>query len=255
VYAGSHVVVVANPSDLLADLIARHVLERGHYVTQLGPSELSSCQVCLQEDDFLIGGRKVDGVVFRVSPDMTFSDDYQLEDRSFCDAETRAVWLAVLNLQTVLAVNRYDAHAWFEGIGWPTWRHHLIKRRIEVGKMSFGDIRDANPGLWYPYSRDSSREVPGRTAARVLGVAIAAAAPSFRCLVVDSKILDGENLPNVHRAATVLKELGIVIAEVSVDSQQKILAVNTLPQVSEPHLRRRVAAQIAGLFDAHLSRR
>ena len=78
-------------------------------------------------------------MLFRVSPELTFSDEFEVSDQPFCDAEIRAIWLAALNLDSVLAVNKYDAMTWFEGSSWPVWRRKVIHVGIPVSKFLFGD--------------------------------------------------------------------------------------------------------------------
>lgn len=248
----SCVVIVAERGDLLAALVQNRLEAQGDQVMAVPPGALGSLAVRLEGDAFQVEDERIGGILFRAIPDTTFSDGFEAADRSFCDAEVRAVWLAATHLDAVCALNRYDAAAWFEGPYWPVWRRRLIADGIPVSPFTFGGSGSAD--WWYPYRSHRPQALPGPAAGRVLGSATSAAYPAQRTLAVDGEVLVGDGCAAALSALRSLAEIGIRLAEVFTDGDGRVLAVDTLPLIADPALAE-VSDRIAGIYHDHLHRR
>ena len=249
----STVVVVAESDDLLAALVKTRLEAQGDQVMAVPPGALGSLTVCLEGDVFRVEGQCIGGILFRVIPDMTFSDSFAAADRGFCDAEVRALWLAAMHLDSVCAINRYDAAAWFEGPYWPIWRRRLIAGGIPVSPFTFGG--GAQGEWWYPYRSHQPQTLPGPISRRVLGSATSAALPAQCILAVNGEVLVGDGHAPVLAALKLLSEAGIRLAEVLTDNDERVLAIDTQPLIVDPSLAAEVSGRLAGIYHDHLYRR
>jgi hypothetical protein len=249
----SCVVVVAESDDLLTALVKTSLEARGDQVMAVSPGALGGLAVRLEGDAFRVEDERIGGILFRATPDTTFSDGFEAADRSFCDAEVRALWLAAMSLDSVCALNRYDAAAWFEGPYWPVWRRRLIASGIPVSPFAFGG--NGSAGWWYPYRSYRPQTLPGPAARRVLGSATSAAVPAQRTLAVDREVLAGDGCTSALAALRLLSEAGIRLAEVFTDRDGRLLAVDTLPLIADPSLAVEVSDRVVGIYHDHLHRR
>ncbi len=248
-------VVVGSPADALAGAVAAALRGRGASVLCADPSRLADRRVSLSGEAFTVEGRAVGAVVFRAPPDLSFSRGFRVEDRSFCDTETRALWLAATHLASVLAVNRYGAGAWFGGAGWAPWRRLLQEAGLPLAPFAFGDVPGAERRRWYPYAGQEAHAAPGRRTRRTLGAPLTTSEPAQTSLVVGGEVVEGEALPAVTEAAAVLREAGVHIAAVATDGAGRVLLVDTLPAVRRRASVQRSAHLISQLCYAHLRRR
>jgi hypothetical protein len=249
------IVVISHSEDELSALITAILRKQGTRVMHIVPGALGSSQISLQGDVFLIDGWPISGVLFRASPESIFSDEFEASDQSFCDAEIRAVWLAALNLDVILAVNKYDAMTWFEGLGWPIWRRRLIDAGIPVSKFLFGDTTLQTLRVWYPYTRQEGRPVPGDNTRRILGSALTVSTSIQNSLIIGKDIVAGRQAHSIQAAADLLADSGISIAEITTDVNDNILTVNTLPTISNVQIGNMVSHRVAEMFHAHLHSR
>jgi hypothetical protein len=248
----SSIVVVNVPEDSLANLIATKLQAQGTHVLHVTPDALGSLQTSLENDSFDVDGRPVGGILFRSSPNAFFSTGFKTEDQRFCDAEIRAAWLAALHLESVLAVNRYDAVAWFEGLDWPVWRRRLIQAGIPAAPFAVGDVASDPSYAWYPYVSHYAHSVPGAKTRKILGSALTQAVPAQVSLLVGDEIVAGKATPAVLAASELLRDAGVRIAEIVTDADERIITVNTLPMISDAQLGELVSQRIAGMYYAHL---
>jgi len=249
----SCVVIVAERGDLLAALVQNRLEAQGDQVMMVPPGALGGLTVHLADDVFRVEKKRIGGILFRAIPDTTFSDGFEAADRSFCDAEVRALWLAAMHLDPVCALNRYDAAAWFEGPHWPVWRRRLIAGGIPVSPFTFSG--DGSAGWWYPYRSFRPQTPPGPAAGRVLGSATSAAFSAQRTLAVDGEVLSGDGHASALAALRLLTKAGIRLAEVCTDSDGRVLTVDTLPLLADPSLAAEVSDRVAGIYHDHLHRR
>jgi len=253
--SADHIVVVARGSDLLAQAASTLLMKHGFQVSFLTPSTLGSISITLREELVFILGKRVDGILFRALPQSLFCQDFAIEDQSFSNTETRAAWLSALNLGSLLAVNRYDARAWFEGIGWSQWRSRLIEAGIPVSPFSIGTAHLASPHFWYPYMSNLSRPAPGNHSRRIFGAAVTPSRQTNVSLMVYGKIVSGAESSTVRACMGLLYNFGISIATVTTDLDDKVLEVDTQPIVSGQDLIQVVAQILCEGFRAHLYRR
>lgn len=216
------------------------------------PASLGSLDIHLEQDDFYVNRQLVTGILFRSVPDTTFSEGFALADRRFCDAEIRAVWLAALNLKTILAVNRYDAVAWFEGTNWPIWRRRLLEAEIPVSPFYFGNHLQESNIYWYPYLSTENRPAPGAVTKRMLAPALTQNKPFQENLIVWGNVVFDSNQPYMTDVAKLLENAGIRIALVSTDSNGHILSINTQPMLANKKITNEAAQIIVDGFYDHL---
>lgn len=246
------ILVINHPEDRLSNSIATILQTQGVRVLQILPGALGSKEISLQGDLFCIESEPIRGILFRVPPQSTFSDDFAASDQSFCDAEIRAILLAALNLESMLAINKYDAMTWFEGIGWPTWRRKLIAAGIPVVEFQFGDSDLNGRHVWYPYASLEARLAPGNHSRKMLGSALTEKNPSQTSLIVGREIITGKQSPSILATAELLTNAGACIAEVATDIDDRVVTINTLPSISDVEINDMVSLKISEIFHAHL---
>jgi hypothetical protein len=246
------VVIIGDESDSLSMMVAHELQQRKVPVTHFLPSSLANRRVRIRHDSFTVDGQPARGVLWRCVPGATFSADFISEDRSFCDAEVRATWLCAMNLSSVLAVNHYDAAAWFEGPGWTIWRRRLLKAGVPVSSFSYGATESPDGWAWFPYNAFHGREAPRSASRRTLGTALSRRTVKQRSLIVCGEVMTGESSSAVVTAVGVLNRAGIQIAEAATDLEGRILTVNTEPNILDSALAQRASRRIVELYAAHL---
>jgi hypothetical protein len=192
-------------------------------------------------------------ILFRAFPDSTFSVGFDAEDQPFCNSEIGAAWLAALNLDSVLAVNRYDATAWFEGLGWPVWRRWLAAAGVPLSPFAFGDAGAEDLDGWHPYATGLREALPPASTRRILGAAFTASLSAATVLAVAGVPPRDEMSAAIREAARVLDACGLRIAEIGADAEGRVLAVNPQPSISDEALSP-VVRRLAELYHAHLHR-
>jgi hypothetical protein len=246
------ILIINYPGDELADAVTANLSNRDIRTIQIAPDTLGSRQIRLQDGTLYLDSVPIHGMFFRVSPDSKFSDGYQIDDQAFCDAEIRSVLLAALNLESMLAVNKYDATAWFEGLGWPTWRRKLIRAGIPVSEFLFGASDVSVRRVWYPYGSPNAMQAPDYHARRTLGSALTENTTVQKSLVLGKDVAVGRQAASICATAEWLAAQGVYLAEIVSDADDKILTVNTLPMIEKLATNKLVGHQIAEMFYAHL---
>ena len=247
------VVIVAENDDLLAANLKNRLIAQGDQVLAIPPGSLGSLAVCLEDERFRIAGQSVGGILFRTPPDATFSDGFQAGDRRFCDVEMRALWLAALQLDSVFTINRYDATVWFEGLHWPIWRRYLLAGGIPVSPFTFGG--NVSSGWWYPYRSKRAQPLPGPATRRLLGTAVSGCSGVQSSLAVNGETVTGEKLSSVRATVELLTGLGIGFAEIFTDANERVLAIDTQPRISDLSLAELTSSRLATTYYEHLHRR
>ncbi len=249
---GPVVMVVGDHSDNLSRMVTDSLKSRNVPVKFIEPGKLASLPVLLKDDLFVVQEQLVRGILFRTSPDARFSHDYMPLDQAFCDAETKALWLAALNLGSVLAINQYDAVAWFEGTGWPTWRRRFLEAGLPVSPFFFGGSDQANSRKWHLYSSCETRDPPHSRVQQLLGSAIACSVQANSALILDGEVVQG-NLPEaITEAPALLGEFGVSLAQLMTDESGYIKAVSTFPLPCEKLILKKLAHRISELFYDYL---
>jgi hypothetical protein len=194
--------------------------------------------------------------MWRVFPQTNLSATYSLDDQPFCTAEVGAAWLAALNLESVLAINRYSPLMWYNQLCWPVFRWLLHKAMITVSSFHFGG---SDPKLgatqWLPYlSARPLTALDGEVHA-VMGSALTVAEPAHAYTLVCGTFLGEDGVGQAKQAARQLDRLGICLAEICTDHDGKIFSVNPHPSISDPILVEQAAALISNAFHEHLHHR
>ena len=246
------IVVVAEKADPLARAVVADLPDRGDRVLYVAPADLGSFPVMFGKGIFFARGCVVCGILFRASYDNAFTVDFAEEDQHFSAAEFGALWLTALNCESVLAINRYDAEAWFEGYGWTVWRRRLIKEGIPVSPFSFGEDCTGGPRFWLPYTNTLIRPAPGGMSRRTLGTALTGSKVKQTSLVVCGRVIAGERYPCVVDTMDMLRDEGVRIAEIATDSEERVLFLNTRPAFTDTGLTDQAATLIVEMFHAHL---
>jgi hypothetical protein len=249
------IIIIGNDTDRLADAVTTKLTIRGIWALQIGPGVLGDLSVSLSGDTFRVEGRRVGGVFFRAFPDTGFSLSYDLEDQPFCDAEVGATWLAAMQLDSVLAINRYDATAWFEGLIWPVWRRRLVAAAVPVSRLAIGDVAAGDGWAWYPYCTGLPEALPSLETRRVLGAALTPEPSAEESLTVDGIVAAGATTAGVLAAARALADGGLRIAKIVTDGKGRVLSVNPHPCIVEDEILGRVTDLLVDLYYAHLHRR
>ena len=244
----TNIVLVSNEGDLLSKSLTHRLQRKNVIVHNFSPHDLGNLDVSLSDRYFSIGGNTIQGIFFRISPDSHFSSDFVKEDQQFCDAETRAVWLSALNLESIVTINRYDAVAWFQGIEWDTWRNKIIESEINVSSFVFGDNPTMEGGCWYPYSSSIARDIPGKTTRKILGCALSYSSQIQSNLVVCNHVITGNANVSVSSSSKMLERIGIQLAEITTDVDEHVVTINTIPKISNKKILKEVSEILVGVF-------
>lgn len=250
------VAVVAGSGDGLGEAVARALEERGRPVVRAEPDRLAELPATLADGTFRLDGRPVGAILFRAPPNAAFSDGFVDEDRGFCDAEARAVWLAAMHLGDVLALNRLPPWAWFGSAGWADWRRAMAAAHVPVAPFTFGAPADdsgrRSPGYWYTYGGTRPQPAPGAATRRALGAALTAEPRAHTCLAVCGRVVAGDPPPAGGELVERLRGLGLEIVSLSADLQGRVLALDPLPSIRQGGAVERAATLLEKRIDAHL---
>lgn len=239
--------------DTLADSVAGRLQEEGYRVRVTGPGRLADLDVALDEESFWVDGSRVMGLLFRASPHSRFSGGFLESDRSFCDAEAGAVWLAGMHLPSVTTLNRYSAAAWCEGARWSVWRRYFLEENVLSCPLVIGEQGSPGmPSMWLPYSSFRTLAVPGPASRAALAAAVGGCDTVRTALCVCGEIVSGPQLESVEQAALLLEKHGIRLAQISLDDQDRVIHVNPFPLIEEPVVLDRACELIVRFYEAHL---
>jgi len=104
--------------------------------------------------------------------------------------------------------------------------------------------------LWLPHRSCNLRQAPDPRMQRVMGASLTSCQPDRTYLLAGDAIFSSDSVPDQVKAAKqVLQANGIELAELTVDSDQRIVAVNPLPMVDQPE---QAAAEICKTFNDRL---
>jgi hypothetical protein len=217
---------------------------------------LGDLRIQLGNAGLIVEGAPVGGILWRVFPQTNLSASYPLNDQPFCTAEVGATWLAALNLESVLAINRYSPLMWYNQLRWPAFRWLLHKAKITVSSLHFGSS-DPKLGaaLWLPYLSGRPLTPFDAEVHAVMGSALTVAQPAHAYILVCGTFLGEDGVGEAEQAARQLDRLGICLAEIRTDHDGKIFSVNPQPSISDPILVDQAAALISNAFHAHLHHR
>lgn len=237
-------------ADRLARAATDRIREAGVEVLALTGAELADVTVRLHAHEFVVEGRAVRGVLLREPIGAALPAGFAADDWSFVAAEVAATWLAATHLPGLLAVNRLDAEAWFEGGQWPVWRRRL-RGSVDLSFLRFGD---SDASRWRPYVGGGDRPTPSAAVRRSLGTALANEAVAGSTLFVIGEALGGYPPRPVLEAAQRLRASGLELAAISHDAHGRVVAVDPFPAVPDDLLEP-ATHRLAQAFGDHLRRR
>lgn len=246
--------LVGSPSDELL-LATRDALTRRNIaVRAVPPHQLATLSLHLAGGQCSVDGQPLGALLWRAYPDSRLSDCFAASDRAFADAEIGAAWLAVINAPSLLAINRYDADSWFDGLGWPCLRRCLKDAGIPLSPFAYGDTSDGSEGShWLPYiSTGPAQRPPPQAARAALGAALSAEPARTAATVVCGHLLDGAPEAAISHAARALAHRGVHIARLYADAIGRILLVDPQPAITDRNTAARAAAILADTYGPHL---
>jgi hypothetical protein len=222
-------------------------------VLELDGARLAETRITLGGGRLEVEGAPVAAVVFCCSSQSDFSAGFDAADQSFCDAEVRAQWLAVLRHPGLFAVNRVDAVAWFEAERWSLWRRSLGAAGLAVVPCELGARGDGSEGkVWLPFLGAAPRPLPGALAERALGCARIPQARWTSSTLACGAVVHGEDSAAARRAAVALARRGVELAELACDEQGRVAWVDTLPALDDSAALRAAADAIAARVEEHV---
>ncbi|NNC92517.1 MAG: hypothetical protein HKN80_08480 [Acidimicrobiia bacterium] len=110
-------VIIASPSDLLAQLVATSLLYAHVPTCQLDPAELAGIELEWHGNQVTINGQPICGLLWRAPR--------KSRNGTALDPLVTASWLAAASFPSMRAVNAYDPTAWRQGAGWSVWKGRL----------------------------------------------------------------------------------------------------------------------------------
>jgi hypothetical protein len=118
------VIIIASPSDLLAQLVATSLLYAHVPTCQLDPGELAEVELEWHGNEVTINGERICGLLWRAPRAITGG--------TAPDPRVTASWLAAASFPSMRAVNAYDPAAWRQGAGWSVWKDRLGECGVPV---------------------------------------------------------------------------------------------------------------------------
>jgi len=252
----SEVVIVAQPEDSLAVGVQQVIAASGGGVAWYTPRTLATLNIELTGEMFNVDGRAVRSVLWRVSPEMPLAEDFQVVDRAFAGAEVAATWIAGLRIRDIVAINRFDAEAWYSGLRPQYWRDRLSAAGIAVTSMSIGDCSVPDDWQWSPYTTGQPSELPEPKARAVMASACHPARKVVTSVYVCGEIITERPDPNVRRATELLDAWGVGLAAIEADTEGRLHRVRVLPVFENASCLERVATILGThLYDNRTARR
>jgi len=248
-------VVVAPEEDSLARRVSEVVAARGGRTRWCTPAGLASLSVALTDEAFTVEDETVRALLWRVSPDMPLAEDFRADDRSFASAETAAVWIAGNALPGTLAINRFDAEAWYSGLRWHYWRDRLSAAGVAVTDISVGDLALPDGWQWSPYTTGDPCDVPAAPARAVMASACHDAVDLVTAVAVCGDVGPAPSHANVRRAAALLDAWGVGLAAIDADGDGRVHRVRVLPAFEEGPVFEHVAATLGDRLYEHCAAR
>jgi hypothetical protein len=248
-------VVVAQDGDRLARRVKEIVDARGGRTRWCAPARRASLSVALTDETFTVEDDTVGAILWRVSPDMPLADDFREEDRAFAAAETAAVWIAGNCLRGTLAVNRFDAEAWYSGLRWHYWRDRLAASGVAVTDICVGDLALPSDWQWSPYTTGEPCDLPEGPARAVMACACHDAVTLVTSIAVCGDITAASPHPNVRRTAELLDAWGVGLAAIDADPGGRVHRVRVLPALEDSPLAEHVALTLGDRLYEHCAAR
>jgi hypothetical protein len=248
-------VVVGEANDLLAQALSASLTQRGLQAQFIDAADLALQPIQLRNTEARLNGRGIDVAVFLAEANRSFGGDFTVEDRDFCDAEVRAIWLALLNLPSVKTLTRWTAEEWASMGGWAIWRRRLSGAGIPLTSMSFGSAPDAAAARWFPFTSTRTHTLPGGLGRRVLVPPLTGQEPVSSAIWCCGQVIAGPDLDVVRACGSVLENYGTRLASITLDEEGRVFACASRLHISDMTLAIRVADRAAEQLCADLSGR
>ena len=248
------VVVVDDGADAVAAETVRALRARRTPTMSIRAGDLARSPLRLSSGSAALDGHNVAAVLFRADWRSWFAEGFVDEDADFCSAETAAAWLALLDLDTVLAINRSDAELWFSSVEWPVWRGRLERAGVPVTALEVGCVADGQERDWLLWGGGTAR-LPGVNAARCFAAALPLQPASTSTIWLEGRCLDGPSSPVAEAAAAVLAAHGAKLAGIVLAADGTVLSCTCRPALTGERAIAATAQAIVEELDDHLRHR
>jgi hypothetical protein len=239
-------------SDRLAVVTSAALRSTGVEVVDVPGHQLADAPVSLRRNGFSVHGRPIAGMLLCEPVGTAAPHGFAGPDWSFVLAELGATWLAAANLDGMLAINRLDAEAWYEGGQWPVWQRRLGATPVELSPLRVG--ASAAGARWRPYTGGADRPAPAEAVRRALGTALTDEPIAGAALFVCGEPVGPAGPGGLTDAAALLRGSGLELVSIAHDAEGRVATVDPYPAVAEDIVAP-VAARLAGAFHDHLRRR
>lgn len=226
--AAGWVVVVDDGDDPLANAVHAALDLRGASVLRLRADALAATRLELRGDEAQVRGQRVRAVLFRAMPGGALAAGFHDDDESFSSSEARAAWLALLQLPSVIAINRADPETWFALSDWPIWRRRLAGARIPLAPLAVGDVDVGPDATWLPWGGGIAR-VKTQAVRRVFGAAVVPSRELTHVVVADGESVEAGDGEGVRGAVEVLRRWGVLLAGIVVDDKGRVVSATAAP--------------------------
>ena len=250
------VVIVAQLEDPVAIGVQRIIAASGGGVVWYTPGTLATLNVELSGETFKVDGRAVRSVLWRVSPEMPLAEDFHEEDRAFAGAEVAATWIAALRSNSIVAINSFDAEAWYSGLRPQFWRDRLSAAGVAVTTMSVGDCPVPEAWQWAPYTTGELSGPSEQTARAVMASACHPVPDIVTSVHVCGDTMLACPAPNIRLAIARLDAWGVRLATLEANTAGHVHRVRVLPVFDDETLLERVTTRLGSyLYDDCAARR
>jgi hypothetical protein len=246
--------IVSLEKDAIGAACREALQARGVTVRSIPPALLGEARLALAPSQFRFEGMPVRGLLLRTPPCFPVSARFDSADQAFADSEIGATLLAAASLSSLIAVNRFDATAWFENGRWSVWHQRLEVAGVPVTTFEAGPDPAGDGGWWHPHTTFTAIAPPAPAAMAAFTGLTTTAVAGATYLAVGGNPIDPVAPPTVFRTAAVLEREGLAFAAITVDQDGAIHKINPFPEAADPAEAARAGQALAEHIHGHWHR-
>lgn len=247
--------VAGAEGDPLAEAALAGLRDRSLRAVRLTTPKLASAPLTIAPDAATYDGEPVAGALFLDQPSTTFSADFEPDDRSFADNETRAAWAGLLSLPAVWTVNRTDADLWFTSAEGAIWRRRLAGDGVAVAPLAVGGEPGHGDRGWLPHTGGGVGPLPRSGAGSYLAAAYAEGPEASIVLWCHGRRIGAAASPGGERVAEAMAARGCRFFGGTFDGRDRLVRLTVFPQIDDPRLAAEAGRRIAEAAHADRGRR
>ena len=247
-------IVIDQRTDQLGKLVVESLRKRKQRTYWISSENLASCRLNVKSTGATCDGQLIGAVLFHCRPGANFGSNFEESDREFSSNEARAVWLSILQIPSVLAVNRLDAEIWYSSAEWAVWRRRLQLAGVPLSDISVGDSEPTPGWSWLPWGGGKYLNAPGPSVRRTFAPALTAGDGFYNSLWCCGQIISGPGGKHIETASEIMASYGMQLGSILTNKKGQVVSCTTsclIPDFLAPV----VTHRITEVINAHLCSR